>query len=311
MDCSRFEQLLDEWVAQSSAGRLDPAARTHAQACARCRRLLSIANGELDLLGSGAATLTLAIVAHTTGAPCADAEVLAAARADRALTGEEAALLAAHVGHCPGCAKLDAALLWISAELPRMAEVTPDSAFVRDVLRATWMVDRRWPARVRLWWEHMVARPRFALEVGYSFALLLALLCGTPVSPLREAPGKVLATLQLRPLAAAEGVATSVDAVGGLLEGAGERAWDGTGGKLLGSADELRADFSGRRTSVAAGWKSLSGHVRDVTRGLLHADLNNAALALKAAGRDCGQIWKGLWKAPGPQPGANEADVNG
>jgi hypothetical protein len=119
-----------------------------------------------------------------------------------------------------------------------------------------------------------------------------------------------LATLQLRPQAAAEGVATSVDAMGGLLEGAGERVWDSTGGRVLGSTDELRTDLGGRRSGISAGWKSLSGHVRDVTRGLLHADLNNAALALKAAGRDCGQIWNSVWKAPRPRPGANEADVN-
>ncbi|HTL97845.1 MAG TPA: zf-HC2 domain-containing protein [Holophagaceae bacterium] len=112
------------------------------------------------------ADLTEAILARTSGSPCARMRELACDFADGALDAERRMLAQAHLDHCPGCAALVAALGASAAVLPRFAEADPGPWFTQQVLRATVWAPR--PAsRARAWWGKLMRRPRIALEAAY------------------------------------------------------------------------------------------------------------------------------------------------
>jgi hypothetical protein len=212
IDCAAFEAILDRLLAGSLAPDEERAAEDHAAACERCAELLSIARGEPRTFEEAAdEDLTNGILETTSGSPCARAESLLCDWVDGMLADGERELLALHLDHCAGCAELSASLMTLRVDLPAMAEIEPDPCFVRDVLDAT---SRRRPggvaepalAAARLidsWGRRLLSRPRLALELAYSGAMVIFLLWGTPVSPLRGTAEKALAMVSVSP---AEGV---------------------------------------------------------------------------------------------------------
>ncbi len=307
MDCRTLEQQLDALVAASSTDRapeaagLDAEARDHLAGCVRCRQLYEVALGRLDVLGEGAGRrLTESIVAQTTGSSCARAAEMLPELFDNALSAAETELVHLHLQHCAPCAQLHETLAWIAGALPELAEIAPDAAFVDDVLRVTSRaqlpVALRAQSRLRKWWQQMMARPRFALELAYSVAVVVALLCGTPLSPLRGTPGKVLSSVQLRPDLVLQTAAGPVGAVGAFLGSAGTHLWDATAGRLADATGGARADWRARRAGIDAGWSLLRAHLREATHGLFAADVSRAALSLQQVGGDCRLIWVSLWR---------------
>lgn len=112
------------------------------------------------------ADLTRAILARTTGSPCARLKDLACDLVDGLLDADQQALAEAHLGHCSGCAAVVAALRESTALLPRMAESDPGPWFAQRVLRATLFRPR--PAlNVGAFWTRLMHRPRIALEAAY------------------------------------------------------------------------------------------------------------------------------------------------
>jgi len=100
----------------------------------------------------------------------------------------EHALILEHLGHCPECLALTAALQTLQEELPAFRDLQPDARFVEDVLERTsrmrqraglpWA--RRWLGELRLRARGLARRPRFAQELAYVAALALFLIVGSP-----------------------------------------------------------------------------------------------------------------------------------
>ena len=194
MDCRHFERALDDL----SQGLLEAGERLacerHAASCGPCGELLALAT--LAAAEAAPPELVAAVLAETSGAPCARSERLLPELADGALAGEERVLLAAHLEGCTECAALARTLSALTRTLPRLAEVRPDPGFVDQVLRRTLPIDvqlRRWWRRT---WPRWLRRPRFASEAAYVALLALVLIFATPGSPLAAVPERALAVAQ-------------------------------------------------------------------------------------------------------------------
>ncbi len=171
------------------------------------------------LTPEAALDLTRAILARTSGSPCARVRDLACAYVDGELESARQGLVAGHLEHCEACAQVVTALTRATALLPRMAEADPGPWFTARVLRATVHAPRRpafdgWAA-----WVGLLHRPRIALEAAYlgtalsfmGLALPLPASLGSPRTLLRNlspdplvAPLKAPAERVLGPLVAAE-----------------------------------------------------------------------------------------------------------
>jgi hypothetical protein len=279
IDCAAFEAILDRLLAGSLAPDEERAAEDHAAACERCAELLSIARGEPHTFEEAAdEDLTNGILETTSGSPCARAESLLCDWVDGMLQDEEGELLALHLDHCAGCTELSASLATLRVDLPAMAEIEPDQWFVRDVLDAT---TRRRPsgiaepalAAVRVvdsWGRRLLERPRLALELAYSGAMVIFLLWGTPVSPLRGTAEKALAIVSVSP---AEGVR-------GAYEG---------GSYLTGRAVLLARDaWDEAAVPLTRGMKGFWRGIQQ--KGTKGADF------LSVMDRHAGKIWRAVWR---------------
>ena len=143
---------------------------------------------------------------------------------DGELAGEEARLVAMHLGTCAGCRRLEATLAALAAELPKLADEEPDLRFTRDVMAAT--SERRsvawtWVAtRFSAWSE----RPRFAMEAAYIGVLVLMLVLGAFSTPVAALPQKGVELMQSESTApsiwtrADEGLGTFWQAVASMFE---------------------------------------------------------------------------------------------
>lgn len=161
MDCKHYEELLFERLDRKLHATLASELRSHLARCERCTELASL------LAGDNAATvvpadLADAILARTTGR---DAPLLRAARQ-------------------------------LERDLPALAEMQPDGAFVADVLAATVLAGREsfW-VRAASFWQGLAQRPRLALESAYLGSLAIFLLVGLPASPLAGVPQQVATQL--------------------------------------------------------------------------------------------------------------------
>ena len=279
MTCARFEARLPAFV----DGTLPPdgrrSAEEHLARCPRCRELHALLRNEpagppVDAPDGLVAT----ILEHTSGSTCGPARQRLVDYVDGALRGLDHELVHDHVEHCPDCAATAVALARLVTELPAFAELEPPAELVANVLAAT---------RQRVaWWRGLVAalqrvdrlprvgrlleRPRIAWEAGYIGAVVLWLVFGVSWSPLRAAPVEALAALssvQQDPVAR--------------LAGAGGRAWDATGGRLLDSARAARSAVGQRYTRIAARLPELVADGEGREAGILDQSVRRGARAMR------------------------------
>jgi anti-sigma factor RsiW len=200
MDCSGFENILADF----QEGKLSPheqsASERHLEECARCRRLLDIVCGNLDILPAGARDeFARSILEYTSGPVCGGIESRLCSFVEGGLSKEQSQLVALHLEHCNDCKSIAAVLRELQDVLPTMAEIQPDESFTREVVRLTG--GRRYHRgslanRLLTWWNGMVQRPRFSLEAAYVGTLILVLLFSVPFLPFRNfatetAPAKI------------------------------------------------------------------------------------------------------------------------
>jgi len=205
LDCptllDRLEAFLD--------GRLDDGERRaverHLADCGDCRALthrLCETPGTRVLEPPG--DLIRSVLVETTGPVCASAREELCDWIDGELDAFDGELVRSHVAGCEECRVLVRCLTTLSADLPLLAELEPDPAFVDDVLERT-LPSRssraRWAARFAAGWQRIVQRPRFAFEGAYLGAIVLLLLVGIPNAPLAGVPRKALDLASLNPVA--------------------------------------------------------------------------------------------------------------
>jgi len=222
MKCTTFEEYLFERpeIDASVKRRMDE----HAADCSRCRELALLVTGdERDSAGEVPAREAQAVappidlidgvLARTSGGSCERVGWLLSERIDIA-AGDGATendLLLMHLGTCPECAALGRALERLGQELPGLAELQPDAAFVADVMAATVgavqpvaTVNAAWPQpAIRVpqplaaWWaavaafgERLANRPRLAFEGAFVATVMLFLIAGLPSTSMAELPAR-------------------------------------------------------------------------------------------------------------------------
>ncbi|MBU1702336.1 MAG: zf-HC2 domain-containing protein [Candidatus Eisenbacteria bacterium] len=184
MDCAAFEKILDRLLGDRLSHAEDQAAREHMVECEHCREVYRLFKTEPDLLSDETqAELTGAILEQTTGSPCRRLEELLCDHIEGNLDPTNEELVAHHLERCDNCTLLKNILANLSEDLRSMAEIQPDSRFVMDVLDRTIYkpslksrVTGTVTGAVSGWWSRQIRRPRFPLEVAYSFAMILFIL---------------------------------------------------------------------------------------------------------------------------------------
>lgn len=194
MTCDSFERRLDDLLDGRCTTDQWQEAEAHLATCARCRRVFDAVSGRADdMEPAGHEALSQAIVARTSGSTCAAARERLCDYVDGALASFDRALVDGHLGHCPACAELAAALAETTSLLPSFASLAPRTSLVREVLDATSRRPLRPTAgeRVSAWLAHAAERPRFSIEVAYILTVLLLVVLGNPVAAFKEASVRV------------------------------------------------------------------------------------------------------------------------
>jgi predicted anti-sigma-YlaC factor YlaD len=241
LDCAGFELRLEAFVERRLARSELDAVAAHAASCADCRELLALCESaphEIDL--------TRAVLERTSGNACTRARERLAERPTAPL---DAALVQSHLSSCADCAALANVLSRLAEDLPLLAALDPGERFVEQVLARTGRRTRHAPWRER-WaaaWEHLVFRPRFALESAYVLTLVALLVFGGPSDLLAGF------SRQVREVPAGElhgRIETTIRGTGARLRAEAQEAWRANGEPLaLGAERSLAraASYSTRR----------------------------------------------------------------
>lgn len=260
--------------------------------------------------------LTAAILAATSGSPCARAEALLPCLADGELSDEERALLTAHLAHCAPCRALAQSLAWLEHTLPAMATAEPDPRFTAEVLAAIAQADAsaalpRLDERLADWWRRSWRRPRFALEAAYAATLLIVALTATPVSPLREAPREALALLRGESSSLATALPLDLTRVTDSLAGAGDAAVDSGARNLRAAKQDLSARLGAWRQRLLPALRELWQDLRALLRSLQRRNLAAASSSLSEVLGDLKRIGRGGQPAPAAPTTTEAAATSG
>lgn len=270
IDCASFERLLASLLESALPEDEHRALADHLAVCSSCARLAE-GSGVMDaedavaLSDEAGEAIAHGIFARTTGSPCAAALERLCPFVDGELDPDQSALVSMHIQHCADCRATVECLRELAVELPALAEIDPGPGFTWSVLERT---SRRAAApeslgeRIGTWWKHNIKRPRFALELAYSGAMVVFLLVGTPVSPFRDAPDRAAAVLQADPSAAARSV----------LEGDVSRAVSSGARFLFGETpseivDQVAAQAVSARRIVSVVGSSIGSGLNDLAHG--------------------------------------------
>lgn len=199
--CSDFEDRLGDLLEEALPHEDTAVVREHMTECPRCRQLMEVARGRMDLLPAGSGQeLAREILRKTIGSACARVREQICDYVDGRLSREDSNILAIHIENCEVCRELTETLQRLTKALPHMADLDPGAAFTRRVLAVTCRREQSNFGRGDLlagWWNAVVRRPRFAWEAAYVGTLILALVIGNPVlmtmaasSPLETVRGK-------------------------------------------------------------------------------------------------------------------------
>lgn len=199
MDCHDFEARFEAYLDGGLPAAERAACATHAAGCASCRELLELAGPPVAAGAAGAFDdLVAPVLERTSGSACGRAGGLLASRWGGGAAGDDVLgpldreLLELHLASCESCRGLAQALAALARDLPALASVRPDPAFVDDVLAATRPAGVRWRRLAAAWsghWAAWVRRPRFALEAAFVLTLVflpVVTSSATPLAPVAE-----------------------------------------------------------------------------------------------------------------------------
>ena len=305
MDCAHFEQRLEAVLAGALAAAERGALEEHCARCERCGRLWASFQAETAPARDAATdAFVSALLERTSGAPCGRAQESLPGWVDGALAPDDTSLIAMHLQHCSSCAAVAAALVALRLELPSLAESEPGPEFTTQVLASTQALQRRQAPVGARWlatWQHLLQRPRFALEFATAACFLLMLLCALPFSPFRPLPQQALAAIRL------DGgglVAAASSRLGPALQSTAHRAWSGTAGRIeaaLAAQGRFLTDEHG--TTVSA-WSVVQADLAEARAGIESRNFPRFSQALHELGGDLRRLWAGS-AAPAAAPDAS------
>jgi hypothetical protein len=301
IDCAVFERLLDSLLAGTLSADEERAMEAHASGCDRCSALLGLVRSEEEIAGPQGGPdlpgetigddLTAGILERTSGSPCERAGSMLCDWVDGALPAADAELIGLHFDHCSACAELAAVVAALRADLPSMAELEPDPWFVRDILDATTRRETAGVAEPALaaarsvgsWSKRLLDRPRLALELAYSGAMVIFLLWGTPVSPLRGTAEKALGMVQAGPVEGITGAEQSLSYLAGGTASAAQGAWRQVGTPIVADMQGLWRDARHAGAERLADLSILNRSAGGIWRSMTKGDLVEAGRILAEA----------------------------
>jgi anti-sigma factor RsiW len=293
MDCrsllDRLEALLDGTLSDDDLR----AAEEHLRACADCRSFVELARTEPD--GSALeppADLAGSILERTSGPACDGARNRLCDYVDGSLAELDAELVRLHLDGCRECEGLARALVSLAAELPAMAEIEPDPAFVGDVLARTVPLRKRFARRleklasIRELWPRVVNRPRFALEAAYVGTLVLVLIFG-PNLPLAGMHRKAIDLVRVAPRVESGEARMRIAEIEDRIVSGTLSLWAATGG-------EVATDLAARYEKTGGTRHDLRLRADDFVEAARSTDPAAAATALRGIRSDLGTLWERL-----------------
>jgi predicted anti-sigma-YlaC factor YlaD len=173
MTCERVLDLAVSFLDGTLGGETRAVVVHHLAWCNDCRNLIAA----LRDAPPEDPELTTSILQRTAGSVCDSVRERLCDFVDATLDPTEAGRVSGHLSRCPDCTALGRVLASAQSELPRLADVDPDPAFVALVLARTSGRPRRvplaerWLAAVR----QLLDRPRVALEGAFVAAAILVL----------------------------------------------------------------------------------------------------------------------------------------
>ncbi len=189
MNCTRFGDLLADFLDQSLSVEDSAAAHDHLSRCLECRTLLQIVRDGVNILPmEEPEQFSDLVLARTSGAACPRVESCLWDFVAGEQASDEMDLVIMHLRHCPACKSMAAKMGLLRETLPAMSDIDPGESFAISVVGHIRSMRRPQPsfkARFHAWWQCMVQRPLFSLEVAY-IATLLMFFVFSPVLPFRE-----------------------------------------------------------------------------------------------------------------------------
>jgi len=246
------------------------------------------------------------VLARTSGSACERAHQQLPDLNDGVLLGLDRSLVQQHLEHCASCRAAALALNWLGDELAGMAELDPGEGFAAAVVART--SARSEPARARhraqvagsgpaglmdrlgRWWSERILAPNFAVQVAYVATMILVLIFATPVSPFRNAPGRMLEVVQAGP--------TDLPLLGTALQ------W--TSGRVAGGSDAVREGMAARWQGLEDDWQARIGrsapgrsaavdHLEAAFRAAEAQRASGVTLELNGALQSTRAAWRAWW----------------
>lgn len=312
MNCREFEEHLEDFLEMKSQDSVSGAASEHLRFCAACAALVDALRGASGVLGTDTSSMSLpggvpdlagAILWRTTGSNCGRAQDQLGALVYEELASQDAFLVRGHLEHCGRCHALCEALVALRQTLPEMAELAPDARLAGDVLRATAVVPVHrspWRAQLRQAWVRLVSRPRFALEMAYVGTLVLVLLFGTSMSPLKQVPSRALAVVQIDPRGVWQTSTHHFFAVRDGIGRAAGSAWGATGDRVVDRMQASASDYAERHPGMPEATANLSRNASELRQALASLNFAHASLAADALAGDLKALWRSFKQPASP-----------
>jgi predicted anti-sigma-YlaC factor YlaD len=293
-DCQTFQDRLAEFLEHRLSPEEQQAAEAHLRSCQRCRGLLGIAEGKLDLLSQKERDeLSAAILAQTSGTVCDRAREMMSDHLEVSLDTLDRQLLEAHMEHCSPCKTVFETMRHLLPLLAEMRELQPGKTFTRSVIRATSQIpgrETRWVERFRRWWEEQLARPIVQWEAAYVGALLLIATFGTPGSPLKGIPNHLAASFHQAAIALIPGEPLKQAEVE--IVSFGEGVWNATGGWLTRAVETLGTEINTRQELMEPHVAAFGRHALLLSNALKRTDMVQAALHLGEMQNSMQRMWR-------------------
>jgi len=300
MDCRSFLDRLEALLDETLGGDARRAAEEHLRECADCRQIVELARSEPGGMAvEPPADLAGSILERTSGPACDGARDRLCDYVDGSLPEIDVELVRLHLGGCEACEGLARALTSLAGELPAMAEIEPDSAFVGDVLARTVPWRRRLARRlekltaIRDLWPRVVRRPRFALEAAYVGTLILVLIFG-PNLPLAGVPRKAIDMIRARPLVESGEARDRIAELESRAVSGVRNLWEATGGEVATRSRTIAADLAQRYERTGEARSDLRRRGNELVGAARDADPGAAATAFRGIGSDLGTLWEHL-----------------
>jgi predicted anti-sigma-YlaC factor YlaD len=305
-DCQQFQDRLADFIDRQLLPEEHTAAEEHLRFCQRCRGLLRIAEGKMELLSQKERNeLSEAILAQTSGTVCGRARELMSDHMEGSSGTLDRQLLEQHMEHCSSCRTIFETIQHLLPVLAEMGELEPGKIFTRDVIRATSRVpgmEPGWLERFRRWWSDQLAKPIVQWEAAYVGALLLVATFGTPGSPLKGLPLHVVASFHRAAITLIPG--RPLEQVSSEIVSLGEEAWNATGGRVIRVKETLGHEINDRQQRIEPHLEAFERHAEFFGDAVMERDVVQAALHLGEMQSDLQRIWRDV--RHGDAPTSNE-----